>query len=62
MSQKDTGTQVNNSTLIFIADKVFGSPVAELESTVLKTSIRWRPGGVFWEFLGRDVPLGPWNP
>ena len=20
------------------------------------------PGGVLWEFLGGDVPLGPWNP
>ena len=19
-------------------------------------------GGVLWEFLGGDVPLGPWNP
>ena len=25
--KKDTGTQVNNSTFIFIADKVFGFPV-----------------------------------
>ena len=21
-----------------------------------------RPGEVLWEFLGGDVPLGPWNP
>ena len=26
--KKDTGTQVNNNTFIFIADKAFGTPVA----------------------------------
>ena len=22
----------------------------------------WGGGGVLWEFLGGEVPLGPWNP
>ena len=25
-------------------------------------SLRYDPGGVIWELLGGDVPLGPWNP
>ena len=28
--KKDTGTQVSNSTFVFIADKVFGFPVVKL--------------------------------
>jgi len=27
----------------------------------LTTDLWKNPGGVLWEFLGGDVPLGPWN-
>ena len=26
------------------------------------TTVSFYPGGVLLEFLGGDVPLGPWNP
>ena len=35
MTQNDTGTQVNNSKLIFIADKVFGFPVQQMYGNVI---------------------------
>ena len=31
--KKDTGAQVNNSTFIFIADKVFGLPVYRVKGS-----------------------------
>ena len=36
--KKDAGTQVNNSTFIFIADKVFGFPVYIL---VMQIAFEW---------------------
>ena len=38
--KKDTGTQVNNSTFIFIADKVFGFPVVFIRSLGLLQKVQ----------------------
>ena len=35
---------------------------AQLAKAVLSGALTLPPGGVLKEFLGGDVPLGPWNP
>jgi len=41
-----------------------GLMVSWLDSKFIKQSIQGGlpGGGVLWEFLGGDEPLGPWNP
>ena len=40
-----------------------GSIYRNLRELSLFINTTWPPGGgVLWEFLGGDVPLGPWNP
>ena len=41
----DTGTQVNNSTFIFIADKVFGFPVKADSVWCYERALKWRRSG-----------------
>ena len=36
--------------------------IYEVPTLLLLKLWLYRPGGVLQEFLGGDVPLGPWNP